>query len=715
MIPDDTKMQQEPAERMKSALYRCHTEGILQLLDEGFDIANTPCIPDGREQPYYYLHELINCYCFFNHCKELVELLPVFLHKLPPMSGLDVEKLGRINAKEYTRDIIRLLIQHTDDLNAQNRNGDSLLHIQLREYCNTYAGMANDAPPIPPEENVPDMMLDALLDCPDLDVNLMNYSDLSPLYYACHQATARIVRRLLEKGADSGVLCGKSSSSLLHIACGAKKQDIMELLLEYGADVNAADADSKTPLHLACTEQHADLIRYLLENGADPTVRDKNGDTPLHLLVKESKEQTTACIDLLLGKDADINAVNNFMQTPFFVCARATDGQFRNRNAALLKHLLAKGAYADTQDASQNNPLYYAVEDDDLERVSLLLKAGVDPNCRNGMNVSPYKLALQRNRRAIISLIEKSQVTITATPDDLDAAFMDACAGGKRGMAEMLFKSGNIDITYVDNAGRTPLHYIAKAGMVALAGFVLDKGVDIDYTDKDDRTAFHIAAAFRQKEMVRLLIAREADGSIRDRDGLLPIHYVARNGQFDILQQMQHLGYDLEATTNNGDTPLHIAAYHRATENVRVLLDAGVWAEPQNNDGITPLQLAVVGNQKEIVRLLVEKGADIHRSDNDGDTPIHWAAARGYKDMVQLLLDLGADIDALNNAHQTALHIAAIRRNKALFKFLLEAGADYEIKTAEGNSCIDLATANGQKELVELIGIIQRRREALAD
>lgn len=129
------------------------------------------------------------------------------------------------------------------------------------------------------------------------------------------------------------------------------------------------------------------------------TERDKYGNTPLHILVKETTPQTIECIDLLLEKGADINALNNGMCTPFFVCAQATDRQFRNRNALLLKHLLTRGAYADTQDFRQNNPLYYAVQDDDLERVSLLLKAGVDPNCRNEQNVSPYKLALQKNRR----------------------------------------------------------------------------------------------------------------------------------------------------------------------------------------------------------------------------------------------------------------------------------------------------------------------------
>ena len=699
-------------EMMENAIVRRNTAEVRRLLDAGFDLTETPFLPDGSEQPHYYVDMLLKYYCFYCNYKELVELLPLFLEQVEPLDGLKLEEIGPTRAQEYTEQILRFLLEHTIDVNEQNRSGNSLLHEKLKDYRNKYIGMSSV---VPPEKNEPDIILDLLLERTDLDVNLMNYEDLPPLYYACRYTTSRIVSKLLECGADPYVLCGKKGATLLHVACESEKMDIVQTLILFSADINAADADSITPLHIACDKQNEELIQYLLENGADPMARDKYGDTPLHLLVKDTKPQTTACIDFLLNKGADINALNNNLRTPFFVCAKTTDNQFRNRNGVLLRYLLSKGAYADTQDAAQNNPLYYAVEDDDMERVSLLLKAGVDPNWRNDRNMSPYKLALQKNRRSIISQIEKSQVTITAAPDDLDAAFMEACAGGKRGVAEMLFKSGNIDITYVDNHGRTPLHYIAQAGMVALADFVLNKGVEINYTDQNEQTALHIAAAFRQKEMLRLLLERGADGNIRDDKGLLPIHYIARNGQFDILQMMHNSGYDLEVATDKGDTPLHMAAFYRTRENVRVLLEAGVYPDPQNNDGFTPLQFAVRGNQKEIVKLLVEKGADLSRTDTDGDAPIHWAAGRGHKDMVQLLMELGADINALNDRHQTALHIAFIRRSKDMAKFLLESGADFEIKTAEGNSCIDLATANGQKELIELIGIIQRRREALAD
>ena len=56
-------------------------------------------------------------------------------------------------------------------------------------------------------------------------------------------------------------------------------------------------------------------------------------------------------------------------------------------------------------------------------------------------------------------------------------------------------ESGNIDVTYVDDYGRTPLHYIAGLGMTALAKFCIEHGVDVNYTDTNNQTALHFAAA----------------------------------------------------------------------------------------------------------------------------------------------------------------------------------------------------------------------------
>ena len=69
----------------------------------------------------------------------------------------------------------------------------------------------------------------------------------------------------------------------LHYAapyCGA---DVVKLLVDAGAKVNAADVRGMTPLMLAVASEHQDagVVRRLLEAGADPNWRSKTGETPL--------------------------------------------------------------------------------------------------------------------------------------------------------------------------------------------------------------------------------------------------------------------------------------------------------------------------------------------------------------------------------------------------------------------------------------------------
>lgn len=67
-----------------------------------------------------------------------MELLPLFLERVEPLNGLDLESFGRINADEYTERIIRLLVSHVGEINEQDRSGYSILHERLKSYRNTY-------------------------------------------------------------------------------------------------------------------------------------------------------------------------------------------------------------------------------------------------------------------------------------------------------------------------------------------------------------------------------------------------------------------------------------------------------------------------------------------------------------------------------------------------------------------------------------------------
>lgn len=72
----------------------------------------------------------------------------------------------------------------------------------------------------------------------------------------------------------------------LCLASRLGNNDIVMLLLQAGADVNAATKDLYTPLHIAAKEGQEDVVTILLDQNADKTLQTKKGFTPIHLAAK---------------------------------------------------------------------------------------------------------------------------------------------------------------------------------------------------------------------------------------------------------------------------------------------------------------------------------------------------------------------------------------------------------------------------------------------
>ena len=69
----------------------------------------------------------------------------------------------------------------------------------------------------------------------------------------------------------------------LNSQISGEKVDIVQLLVEQGADVTAKDKSFSTPLHLALSFGTPEIVRLLIERGADITAEDESRRTPLHL------------------------------------------------------------------------------------------------------------------------------------------------------------------------------------------------------------------------------------------------------------------------------------------------------------------------------------------------------------------------------------------------------------------------------------------------
>ncbi len=125
----------------------------------------------------------------------------------------------------------------------------------------------------------------------------------SALHWATRNGCTSIARILLEAGADVEAR-GSSSLSVIpeatpYLVTGGSWEEMMELLLEYKADINGQTFLGYTALHIvARCSTHA--VEYLVSKGADLNLPDYYGNTPLDLVEKHSSGEVEAKIIRIL-------------------------------------------------------------------------------------------------------------------------------------------------------------------------------------------------------------------------------------------------------------------------------------------------------------------------------------------------------------------------------------------------------------------------------
>src|SRR5262249_15411433 len=106
---------------------------------------------------------------------------------------------------------------------------------------------------------------------------------------------------------------GPLATFALTRAVGLDQKEIVALLLDAGAPVNAKDAQGYTALHTAAFRGRAEIAKLLIDRGADVNGTASDGFTPLH---QAAWRGNCAVARLLLAAGADVNARDDKGRTP---------------------------------------------------------------------------------------------------------------------------------------------------------------------------------------------------------------------------------------------------------------------------------------------------------------------------------------------------------------------------------------------------------------
>ncbi|UIZ27186.1 hypothetical protein KXD40_001553 [Peronospora effusa] len=358
-----------------------------------------------------------------------------------------------------------------------------------------------------------------------------------------------------------------------------------------------------------------------------------------------------------------------------------------------------------------HNPLHVACRAGDVRVVSILLEAGLSPNCLDKISGATFSLEL---------LYELCQLRVKKVTHILGAPLHVAALHGHTQVIDLLVKFGaNLDIMAQSSffsrsmrvtpifladsadvveslirhranillvpgngnaANTTVLQRAQLSGRRELATVLEEWGADVALTPLHEASAAGNIAAVQH--MLSWGISPDTMGEFqRGVNSRTPLHWAAVMGRRRVITELVKHGADVNAKDSYGRTPLHWAARHNYASAVEELLAVDADYLQLDHYGMTPLAFAVDGGllRSDCVELFVRFGADVSAIilNEIEETPLHIALRLGYKDTaLALLVDGKADLYAVNGEGRRAVECCA------------SAELQYAVKVAGG--CVDV-------------------------
>ncbi len=310
------------------------------------------------------------------------------------------------------------------------------------------------------------------------------------LIWAAAGGHAGIVRALLEHGADVDAATAASADRVPNtcricawkpspggftpLMFAARSGDIatVRLLLDAGADIDAATDEYGTPLVIAAASGHEDLALDLLAAGADPRAGDENGVTALHHALRKG-------LSTLHGITYD--PVYRVRPDNMPRLAQALLEAGADPDAQISKTYRIGPAIRSSCESAEEmigaTPFLLAAVSADVRLLELLREFGADPAIGVKGNITPLMMAA----RSACVAADQQDNTVGRKRAEALAAVRAIVAMG-------------VDVNVVSENGDMAMHKAAFSGADAIVRFLADNGALVDERNASGETPWSMAS-----------------------------------------------------------------------------------------------------------------------------------------------------------------------------------------------------------------------------
>lgn len=396
---------------------------------------------------------------------------------------------------------------------------------------------------------------------------------------------------------------------LLHIVSYIGVPSWLAAMLQHNPELKSPcfldqkDEREMTPLHWAVRGGNDEVVQLLLVHGVDINAEDDLGFTPLQQSF-ENRDEVVA--QRLLDQDA-VFTIHRFGPNPFYQAAH-----WGNRR--MLNILLERGPDINEFDSDGIAALHHAVLNGDLASVQLLLELGANSNAISDdpcNKIAPLHLVPEIHCERMIKLLFDRGADLEARDYIGRTPLYVSCQSGFFENVRLLMEMG-ANMWVKDDSGGTLLHAAVDSGSEAMVQLFLHKGLDFQAKNNAGETLLHqVAWSIAPKDGIaifRLLISLGVCINEKNHEGSTALHMGAKATYPEIIQPLIEYGANLEARDVSGKTSLHCAILARSkslmefchTETIRALIQGGADVSARDNQGYTPLDYADSLYRKEL-------------------------------------------------------------------------------------------------------------------
>lgn len=561
----------------------------------------------------------------------------------------------------------------------------------------------------------------------NLDVDARKKLDgTTALHAASSVGHANVVRVLLDFGANVEAV-GNSGVTPLQLASTMGHIEVMNALLDGGASINAAHKfGGTTALHFAAEMGRVEAIKLLCTRGANVEAKKTTGGTALHTASDTNQSLAVrALIDnpcngnveaLLMGDSTPLYmaAQRGFHQ----VCEVLLDHGKANPNFIMPTtrfggHLARSGGGSggtggfyeakNTEIGNGATALHSAVENGHPKTVQTLLSYGAlqYPSMEGA---SPLVIAIQYRHPEIAKiLLQNGNPHINAqVPKDGAFALFVAAGAGYADVVDMILERKDVDLDLKNNQGLGALSYAAARRHFGIVKSLLHAGIKLGENVMSAIIGTGVDIGLLE-QLLDIYFHSEGQGN-EENDGVTLLHTACSSRRSSVVKLLvDRYAVDVNARViSTGASPLMMASKSGDLKSVEILLKNGAIVTMRANreklHSATALYLAAQSSHLDVAKALIHAGAVVDaRLYQIGVTPLFIASERGNLELVDLFLKHGANVHVRNWNGITPFAMAAISNNLKVMEMLRAAGAHVDTKDNDGNSPLLNWALQGEK------------------